>query len=371
MKVLILSNFGMGLYKFTKELIEELIRQGMEVHLALPRDQYTDKLVELGCRFTETKIDRRGTNPFTDLKLFLRYLYLLRSIKPDVVLTYTIKPNIFGGTACRLLRIPYLANVTGLGSAIENKGVLQKLTLRLYSVGLAKARCVFFQNEANRTMFLHKKLVKGKTKRIPGSGVNLEEHPYEEYPSKEKAIRFLFIGRMMKEKGIDELLQAAVQVKTSYPAVQFDLIGFQEESYSDRTHEYEKRGIIHYYGRQEEVHSYIKNSHAVLLPSYHEGMANVLLEGAATGRPLLATRIPGCIEAFVEEESGLGFEPRNVESLVKAIHQFIELPYGKKRAMGQIGRFKMEQEFDRRLVVKAYLEEINKTPIRKYARLRR
>lgn len=360
MKVLILSNFGMGLYKFTKELIEELLQQGMVVHLSFPQDEYTDKLVELGCDYTETPIDRRGTNPITDFKLILRYIKLIKWIKPDVVLTYTIKPNIYGGIACRLLKVPYIANITGLGSAIENKGLLHSLTLHLYSVGLKKASCVFFQNEPNRRLFYEKQLVKGKTRRIPGSGVNLVINYFEEYPVPEAPLRFLFIGRIMKEKGIDELLLAAEQVKCKYPEVQFDLVGFLEESYAERLADYERRDIIHFYGRQEEVHSFIKNDHAILLPTYHEGMANVLLEGASTGRPILASRITGCMESFEEGISGLGFEAKEVDSLVETIVHFIELPYEKKKAMGRAGRIKMEREFNRRIVINSYIEEINR-----------
>ncbi len=359
MRILILSNFGMGLYKFRSELIKELLQQGHRVHLSLPQDEYTDKLVELGCDYTQVNIDRRGTNPIKDLKLLFHYLSLMRKCKADLVLTYTIKPNIYGGIASRLRKIPYLSNITGLGSAFENKGILERLTRQLYSIGLRKAQCVFFQNEVNRLRFIKDKLVKGKTRLIPGSGVNLAEHCLEDYPPQEEAIRLLFIGRIMKEKGIDELFQAAEQVKNIYPFVQFELIGFEEDCYSKQLHEYEVRGIIHYYGTQEEVHSYLKRAHALLLPSYHEGMANVLLEAAATGRPVLATRIPGCIETFEEGSSGMGFEPQDVESMVKVILDFIELPYEKKLAMGLAGRRKMEQEFDRNYVVDAYMEEIN------------
>jgi galacturonosyltransferase len=167
----------------------------------------------------------------------------------------------------------------------------------------------------------------------------------------------------MKEKGIDELLQAAEQVKSIYPEVQFDLIGFYEESYSDQINECARKHIINYYGKQEEVNTFLKRAHAILLPSYHEGMANVLLEGAATGRPVLASRIPGCREAYDEGISGLGFEVKNVESLVEAILRFIELPYEKRRAMGLSGRMKMEQEFDRSIVVNAYMEEIRQVTL--------
>jgi galacturonosyltransferase len=191
--------------------------------------------------------------------------------------------------------------------------------------------------------------------------VNLEQHNFEEYPDDDKKINFLFIGRIMKEKGTGELLQAAKIVKDKYPYVQFDLLGFSEEDYSQRLDELTKLGIIHYYGQQDDVHSFIKKSHATILPSYHEGLANSLLESASSGRPVLASRVPGCIETFNENVSGLGFEVKSVDSLVESIVKFINLPYDQKKEMGIAGRRKMENEFDRNLVIDAYVDEIKKT----------
>jgi glycosyltransferase involved in cell wall biosynthesis len=359
MKILVLANCSMGLYKFRKELLEELIRGNNEVYISLPKDEYVPRLQKLGCKVIEAHIDRRGTNPIKDLKLLFFYIKTIKHIKPDVVLTYTIKPNVYGGIACRIIQIPYLANVTGLGTSIENKGVLQKFVLNLYRIGLKKASCVFFQNEPNRLFFIDKSIVRGRTRLIPGSGVNLEEHTFEEYPDVDDIIKFIFVGRIMKAKGIDELLEAAKKVKEQFQNIQFDLVGYSEENYSDRLTQFENLGIIKFHGQQDDVHSFIKQAHATILPSYHEGTANVLLESASTGRPILASRVTGCIETFDEGVSGLGFEVKSVESLIETIVRFIKLPHDKKRAMGINGRNKMEKEFDRRFVINAYLKEIN------------
>lgn len=360
MRILILTNSGMGLYKFRKELLEELIKQNYEVYISLPNDEYVPNLEKLGCKIIDTPVSRRGTNPLTDFKLLITYILMIKRKKPDVVLTYTIKPNVYGGLACRITKTPYITNITGLGTAVENKGLLQKITLMLYKLGIRTAACVFFQNRANQNFFIKERIVKNNTKLIPGSGVNLEQFVLKDYPNDDENIRFLFIGRIMKAKGIDELLLAAKKVKEMYPNVTFELVGFCEEDYERKLLEYEKLGIIKYHGQQNEVHSFINKSHATILPSYHEGTANVLLESASSGRPVLASRIPGCIETFDENVSGIGFDVKSVDNLVDAIIRFLNLPYEQKKAMGIAGRKKMEKEFDRNIVVNAYMEEINR-----------
>lgn len=358
MKVLMISNQGMGFYKFNQELTETLIENGNEVFVTFPKDEYADQLEALGCSYIHTRVDRRGTNPIRDLKLLLSYLRILRRIKPAIVLTFTIKPNIYGGIACRLTNTPYIANITGLGSSIHRKGFLQKLTLHLYKTGLKKCRRVFFQNKSDRDYFTGKKIAAGNSKVIPGSGVNLKQFPYVDYPPEEEPVRLLYLGRIMKEKGIDELLEAAEKVKKQYPDILFELAGCFEDDYSRMIRSCQEDGIINYYGQQEDIHPFLIKSHALILPSYHEGLANVLLEAASTGRPVLASEIAGCREAFDEESSGIGFEPHNADSLTDAIVKFIKLPYEKKQEMGLAGRIKMETEFDRQKVVNAYMEEL-------------
>ena len=372
MKILILANFGMGLYNFRKELLEVLINQKNEVYISLPKDEYVPKLTSLDCKFIETKLDRRGTNPIRDLKLLLHYIQIINKLKPDIVLTYTIKPNVYGGIACSITKTPYITNITGLGTAIENKGIIQNITLMLYKVGLKNSSCLFFQNQTNLKFFVDQHIANSNTRLVPGSGVNLAHHTYEEYPKDDEKNKFLFIGRMMKDKGIDELLQAAKIVKEKYPNTQFDLIGGCEEDYHQQLNELEQLGIVTYHGQQKDVRSFIKESHATILPSYHEGTANVLLESASAGRVVLASRIPGCKETFDEEVSGIGFNVKNVDSLVETIIKFINLPYEQKKAMGMAGRKKMEKEYDRKIVINAYLDEINKVVRReKYELIRK
>lgn len=365
MKILILSNHDGGLYHFRKELLQTLIDAGDEVYLSLPEGEYIPLLEEMGCTFCKTPVDRRGMNPFKDMRLLLQYGRLIRKIKPDVVLTYTIKPNIYGGIICRLHHTRYMANITGLGSAIEKEGILSGSLLFLYKRALKNASQVFFQNEANRSFFRGKKLV-GKNQLLPGSGVNLEEHCYEDYPAESGEIRLLYVGRIMKDKGIGELLDGAEELKKHYPDLYFDLAGgYDEENFRGRISEMERRGTVRYLGERKDIHSVMKSHHALILPSYHEGLSNVLLEAAACGRPVLAADVPGCREAFEDGISGIGFLPKDSVALVSAVERFLRLSYEEKRQMGICGRRKMEQEFDRRIVIRAYMSEIKRSQEKK------
>lgn len=358
MKILILGNSDLGIYKFRKELIQALIDDGNEVILSLPYGDYIPLLEGMGCKFCKTLFDRRGMNPFKDMRLLLQYSGYIQKIKPEVVLTYTIKPNIYGGIICRLHHVKYIANITGLGTAIENKGILSKILLFLYKIGLKNASQVFFQNKNNYLFFLNRKLVK-TSRQIPGSGVNLKEHCFEEYPEKTEKIYLLYVGRIMKDKGIGELLDGAEQLKEQHVDLCFDLVGgYDEENFSGRIKDLDRKGIIKYLGEQSDIHSIIKEHHAVILPSYHEGLSNVLLEAAACGRPVLTTNVPGCKETFEDGVSGIGFQPKSSMALINAVEKFLDLSYEEKRQMGIHGRKKMEREFDRQTVINAYMQEI-------------
>ena len=360
MRILILSNDDGGLYHFRKELIEELVKY-YKVICAVPNHEgYIDKLKSLGCKCVVININRRGTNPIEDLRLIRRYIRLIKRVKPDIVLTYTIKPNVYGGIVCRITKEPYIANVTGLGTSIQNGGILSKIALTLYRIGLRNASCVFFQNKANKDTFLRKKIIQGNSKVIPGSGVNLEDHCMESYPedADDGTIRFLFVGRIMKDKGIEELLTAVRLLNKVGKRIILDVVGGRDEDYTDKLRKYEQHNLIKYHGQQNDVHKFYKQAHCIVLPSYHEGMANVLLEAAATGRPVIASRIPGCQETFDEGITGIGCEPKDVESLKQAMSKMYELSNDKRKEMGIAGRRKMENEFDRRTIIDAYMEEI-------------
>ncbi len=233
-RILMLVNHEIVIYNFRKEIIESFLDKDYEVYISSPNGKRIEELKNMGCHHIETNIDRRGTNPFKDLMCFLKYLKIIKQIKPDVVLTYTIKPNIYGGLACRLLHTPYLSNVTGLGTALKNNNFMQKVILCLYKVIFKRANSVFFQNSENKAFFIDRNLVQeSKTNLLPGSGVNIEEFAYEEYPDDE-VIKFLFLGRIMKEKGIDELFEAAKIIKQRYHNIQFDIIGPIEEEYEKK-----------------------------------------------------------------------------------------------------------------------------------------
>lgn len=358
MRILILGNSDLGIYKFRKELIQALINDGNEVILSLPYGDYIPLLKKMGCIFCKTLMDRRGMNLYKDIQLLLQYNKIIREIKPDVVLTYTIKPNIYGGIICRWHHVRYIANVTGLGTAVEKGGFLSEILLFLYKEGLRSAWQVFFQNESNRNFFREKKLVR-KDKLIPGSGVNLKEHCYEDYPAESEELHFLYVGRIMEDKGVKELLDGIGELKKNYSNIYFSLAGgYDEENFRGRIEELVEKGIVKYLGEQKDIHSLIKTCHALILPSYHEGLSNVLLEAAACGRPVLATNVPGCRETFEDGVSGIGFQPKSSAALVVTVKEFLDLSYEEKRQMGIRGREKMEKEFDRQIVINAYMKEI-------------
>ena len=358
MRVLVADNHEDGMYKCRGELLEALAKTA-EVYISVPEGKYTKAMVQMGCHFEKLSIDRRGMNPLMELSLIFEYRRLINRIKPDVVLTYSIKPNVYLGWICSLKKIPYIANVTGLGSSIQGGGLTKKLTLLLYKMGLRKANMVFCQNKANMELLQKQHIIKGACILLPGSGVNLSAHPFEQYPPDTFKLRFLTIGRIMKDKGTSELIEAAKIVKERYPDVSFSMIGFYDGDYEQIITEAEKKGLIHFYGHQDDVHSFIKESHAIVHPSYHEGMANALLESAAAGRPVIATDVPGCIETYEPDVTGISCHPRDSASLADAIIRFIELPYQEKVQMGLRARKKMEDEFDRAIVLNRYKEEIN------------
>lgn len=359
MKVLVLANSDGGLYNFRKELLTELLKNH-EVVLSAPEGEYASFFREIGCKLIPMSFDRHGTNPLEELAIYNAYKKLLKTEKPDIVFTYTIKPNVYGGMACASFGIPYVATITGLGIAMENGGILQKVAKFLYIYGLRKAQKVFFQNASNKALFEEWDIVHENAQLIPGSGVNLSYHTPYEYPVDSDEIRFLFIGRIMKDKGINELLAAMEQVHAKYPNASLDIVGGLDGDYQKVIDSANQLSFVTYHGRQADVRPYIRNAHCTVLPSYHEGTANVLLESASAARPVIATKVPGCQETFIEGISGSGCNPKDKDSLAEAMIRFIELPYEKKVEMGIAGRKKMESEYDRNIVVNAYINEVQK-----------
>lgn len=353
-KVLVLTNSSGGLYDFRGEFIEALCA-GYEVYVSMPDDVKEKELAALGCHIIKTPINRRGINPLEDLKLYRAYGKIMKELQPSFVVTYTIKPNIYGGIAAGRRKIPYIATITGLGGAFDRTGLLLRLIVVMYRMGLKRAACVFFQNEENKSIFQNMGITAKKTRMVMGSGVSLEKHRYEPYPEREE-VHFLFVGRVMKERGILEYIEAAKRLHNE--RIFFDIMGYCDEDYQTLLDELEKEGVIRQIGFQTQVHAYLAAADAIVVASYHEGMSNALIEGAATGRPVIASNISGCKEAFEEGVTGFGFTPGKAEELIGAMKKFLSLTGKERAAMGKRGREKMEREFDRKLVTASYMEEV-------------
>ena len=358
MKVLILANYDVGLYQFRRELLAALLKEH-EVLISLPKGDLVSPLEAMGCRFVDTPVDRRGIDPVTDLKLLLRYYSLLRREKPDLVITYTIKPNISGGLVCRVLKIPYAVNITGLGTAFQKQGALRKLVSTLYKLALKKARVVFFENAGNMQTLLDEGIVKkSQCCLLNGAGVNTEHYALVPYPLEQSPVRFLFMGRVMEEKGVRELFAAMERLTAEGYDCKLDVLGGYEEDFASAMARYEQAGWLTYHGYQKDVRPFIERAHCFVLPSYHEGMANTNLESASMGRPVITTNIHGCKEAVIEHVSGFLCEPQNSDSLYEAMKQFMDLPNKTRAAMGLAGRSHMEAVFDKKKVVAATIQAL-------------
>ena len=364
-RVLLLANHSMSIYNFRLELVERLLSDGHTVMICSPYGEAIDKLTKLGCEYYPIEISRHGTNPIKDLKLLSDYKKLIKKTNPDVVFTYTIKPNIYGSMACKRYKVPCVVNITGLGTAVENGGILQKVTVFLYKTALKRVKRVFFQNQENMQFFIDKKIALGKHDLLPGSGVNLERFTPIEYPS-EETTEFVFISRIMKEKGVDQYFDAAKSIKEKYPNTKFHVCGFCEDSYEEELKKYEDDGIVIYHGLVSDVREIIKNCHCTVHPTYYpEGMSNVLLESSACARPIITTDRSGCREVIDDGINGFVVKQKDSADLIKKIEKFIALPYEEKLQMGLNGRAKVEKEFDRQIVVEKYIGEIKNIAIGK------
>lgn len=350
MRILIATNHSYMFYRFRKELVEALMQEH-EVILSTPFVGHEDDLQAMGLRCIDTEIDRRSINPFKDMKLLKTYRKMLDEIQPDLVIAYSIKPNIYMGSACKAKGIPYVTNVQGLGTAFE-KPVLSSVVSVMYRSALRKAGTVFFENEENAQFFLHKNIISAQQMKVlPGAGINLDEYPY--VPMQDDGVcSFLFVGRIMKEKGVDEFFTAAKTIKAEFgEKVAFDVVGFYEDAYKGTVDQLVADSVIKFHGFQTDVHPFYEAADCVVLPSYHEGMSNVLLEGAATGRALITSDIPGCREAVEDGNSGYLCPAKDANALYGAMQRVMELSVEQRSEMGCRGRERMEQQFSKTAVV--------------------
>lgn len=360
-KIVILSNHHSYTYNLRREVIEALINDGYAVHLVVPYGEMVDKLIKLGCTFTDIKLNQRSINPVRDILLFRKYFSIIKKQQPDIVISYTIKPNVYGGLACRLLDIPFYPNITGLGTSSTGNRLVQKITRLLYKASLTNVKCVFFQNQKDMDYFFQNSIPVGKAKLLPGSGVNLDRFTPMVYPPVESKIKFVFISRIMKEKGIDQYLETAVFIKEKYPETEFHICGACEDDYEPILKKYHDEGTIIYHGMVQDIQKVLKEIHCTVHPTYYpEGISNVLLESAATTRPIITTDHVGCREVVKDGYNGFLVEKKNTKDLIRAMEKFLKLSFKERERMGINGRKHVENGFDRKIVVEAYLKEINK-----------
>lgn len=353
MKLLLLANHYNTLRIFRRELIRELARHHEVVVAIPPCDEDNRRLLaSYGARVVFIEMSRRGMNPLQDVRLLRDYLRLLKQERPDKVVCYTVKCNIYGALACRYLGIEHHVNVTGLGTPLERGGFAGFLVSRLYRLALKRAKTVFCENPGDGQRLVAGRMARQEQLQVmPGAGVNLDEFAVAEYPESESPVRFLFIGRIMQEKGVDELFAAIERLHHDGVAFVFDFIGWYEEQYEAQVKELEARGLIRFHGFQDDVRPFIRACHCSVLPSWHEGMSNTLLESASMARPLITTDVHGCCEAVEDGVSGFLVPLRDATALHAALKRFCDLPHDQRCAMGLRGRQRMEQRFDKRHVV--------------------
>lgn len=358
-KVLFLSNHFITLYAFRKELVQRVLKEGYEVYVSLPQSEESRYFETIGCHLIHTNIDRRGINPVKDAILTLEYIKMMKQIKPDIIFSYTIKPNIYGSIASRIIGIKQICNITGTGGTFLKNGVVSKICKLLYKYSVRYSYKVFFQNTADRDFFIGHGLVKDNYDMLPGSGVNLDEHPFSPLPDSE-TLNFLYIGRVMKLKGIEEFLECAKKIHEKYPNTTFYIAGWNEEpNYMKRVEEAQSSGYVEYLGFRKDIQKWIERCHSIIHPAHGgEGISNVMLECAAMGRVCIASDISGCREIVEDGVTGLLFEKENVSDLIIKVNQFIMLSDEKRAKMGISARNKVEREFDRDKVVDKYMNEI-------------
>ena len=359
-KILLIANEYTTILDFRTELLEGLLNEHYEVVVALPYDKHCEKFKELGCKVIDLYMSRKGMNPRNELKVIKDIERIVKTEKPDCILTFTIKPNVYGGYVAGKLGIPYIANVTGLGTAVESGGLTSKIAITMYRIGLKKVSIVYFQNDFSKDFMIEHKIVKNNYKRIPGSGVNLNKYQILSYPD-DKEINFVYVSRVMREKGFDEYVYCAKDIKEKYKNVNFHVCGMIEQGYDDEVKKLNDEGIIIYHGQVDYMPDIYKMAHCTVNPSFYpEGLSNILLESLASGRPIITTDKPGCKELVVDGVNGYMVKQKNSNSLLEAINKFLSLSNDERKKMGLTGRAYIEKNYDRNIVVKAYKEDIKK-----------
>ncbi|TQP65954.1 glycosyltransferase family 4 protein [Vibrio cholerae] len=367
MKLLMVANTAWSVFNFRHSLIKELLSCGVELYVIAPEDKFSAKLSEMGCQVLDLPMQAKGVNPIADLGLMLRLLRHYREIKPDFIIHYTIKPNIYGSLAAKLAGIPSLAITTGLGYTFVNQNVVSQVAQQLYNFAFRYPQEVWFLNEDDRSVFLEHHLIEpDKAVLLHGEGVNLNHFVPSDKPQLDENVRFLLIARMLRDKGVCEFVEAARQIRQRYPNAIFQLLGdcsVLNPSVIGREEIalWEKEGIVEYLGTTDDVRPIIAQADCLVLPSYYrEGIPRTLMEGAAMAKPIITTDNVGCRDVVLDGQTGYLCEVKNAKALAQRCEQFLTLSDSEKQAMGKAGRSFMEAKFDEKLVIKQYFETLKK-----------
>jgi glycosyltransferase involved in cell wall biosynthesis len=357
--ILVSANSVWNIVNFRGGLLRALSARGVHSVVAAPRDRQADAQSGMGTDVRDMPMQRSGLNPLADAILMLRYVALMRSAKPSAFLSFTIKPNIYGALAARLIGVPSIPNVSGLGTAFIRGGLFGRFVERLYRIAFRSAHVIFFQNPDDRDLFLSRRIVApDKVRLLPGSGIDTERFRPAP-PLTARAPTFLFIGRLLADKGVREFVEAAELTRLRHPGTRFQLLGGLDPD--NRTAISERdltrwigKGAVEYLGPASDVRPFIADADAIVLPSYREGLPRALLEGGAMARPLIAADVPGCREVVEHEVTGLLCEARSSSSLAEAMARFEAMSVDERQALGEAARRKVETEYDERLVIEAY-----------------
>lgn len=366
MKLIAISaNTSWYIYNFRLNTIKTLLMNGYSVLVVSPQDQYSSKLINLGCEHIDIYIDARGKNPLNDLYLLSHFIKIYKNKKPDLILNFTPKNNIYSAIAARVNSIPVVNNIAGLGTVFVNDSIVCRITRLLYRLSQPKVNKIFFQNVDDLSLFLKCKISPvSNTELLPGSGVDLERFKYT--PTLDDGrIRFLLVARMLYEKGITYYAEVARNLKEKYgDYVEFRLLGFIDETNpnsikKNTIEDWVNDGFINYLGSSDQVEEEIRKVDCVVLPSfYREGVPRSLLEAAAMGRPIITTDNVGCRETVIHNVNGFLCEPRSVDSLFTAIDKMIQLSHEQRTIMGIESRSMVEKKFDEKIVISRYINTI-------------
>lgn len=364
--IAISCNTSWGIYNFRAGLVRELLAIGFQVVTIAPFDDYVEKLESLGCRHITISMDNKGKNPLNDYQLCRAYKKIFRTLRPEIIFNYTIKPVIYGGFAAKSLRIPYFSFITGLGTGFLRGNFLRLIVERLYKFSQVDVSAAFFLNEEDKNIFKKRGLVPSESAHLlPGEGVDLDRFSWCDLPQDSGKIRFLYLGRILADKGVREYLQAAKKIIQKFPNAHFSVVGDCNVQNSSAIHyqELEQLGmgsIFEYQPHTEDVTGKMKEAHCIVLPSYREGLPRTLLEASAMGRIVVATDVEGCREVVQNGRTGFLCAVKSVGSLQDALEKVLELPPERMLQMGHAGRKFVQENFAELTVFKIIFENLNR-----------